>query len=37
MEVISLGGVVVLILATLAALFLYGVAGTQGWTGSKGL
>jgi hypothetical protein len=34
---ISTQGAVVLIVAVLAGLLLYGVAAGQGWTGSKGL
>jgi hypothetical protein len=37
MEVISMQGAVVLILAIIAALFLFGLGKQKGWTGSKGL
>jgi hypothetical protein len=37
MSTISTEGAVVLILAVLAGLLLYGFAAGQGWAGSKGL
>jgi hypothetical protein len=37
MEVISAQGAVVLILAVIAALFLYGLGASRGYTGKKGL
>lgn len=37
MEVISLGGAFVLILAVLAGLFLFGMLQRRGYTGTKGV
>jgi hypothetical protein len=37
MEVISMRGAVVLILAVIAALFLFGLGSSKGLTGKKGL